>query len=59
MELIDRKEVREKAALKRARGNVPSKKGRVISLEERKTRHERAQNTPELDKMLSYSTKKN
>lgn len=53
MKLIDREAIREKAAMKRARGSIALKKGRVVSAEERKKRHERAKNTPHLDEMLA------
>lgn len=55
MQLIDRKEIRKKAANKRARGSIALKTRRAISVEQRKKREERAENTPYLDEMLELA----
>jgi hypothetical protein len=53
MGLINTKEIREIAGLKKARGNIACKFGRIISREERARRQAKAENTPNLDKLLA------
>lgn len=48
-----RKKVRRLVAAKKARGSIALKKGLIVSVEERRDRQKRAENTPDLDKLLA------
>ncbi len=49
-------QAREKAALKRARGSIILKNGRIMSKSDREKLKKRASNTPYLDKMLAATS---